>query len=269
MLFFPPSCDHADLTRCRHNRRARSRRAGRAHGLRRHLLVGVILDLDRRRSTHPRASRGPGAPRPTRSFRALTSPSGCLVQQLRPRHGSLHARDTSADPTSAVGPDADMDPATRRLIAALQAQDLAGSSRPKRERSAPDSYFSPPPGEQGLAKASDRPAKRDDRRETRARDAKPLLHTRGRARARANPRQDRTLFGVRSPEERGEAGAAAPTRADHPPPPSPRDPGRTSPCPVTDDPRERSTRRFKHHLNEVWVQSTRRAGGRRPQRSHL
>ena len=73
----------------------------------------------------------------------------------------------SADPTSAVGPDADMDPATRRLIAALQAQDLAGSSRPKRERSAPDSYKPPPPGEQGLAKASDRPAKRDDRRETR------------------------------------------------------------------------------------------------------
>ena len=167
----------------------------------------------------------------------------------------------SADPTSAVGPDADMDPATRRLIAALQAQDLAGSSRPKRERSAPDSYKPPPPGEQGLAKASDRPAKRDDRRETRARDAKPSS-TPAAAPAPA-PTRAKTAPSSVSDRRRsaGEAGAKRSDAGERSSTAKSSGPWSDKPLPGHRRPSGKEYERFKHHLNEVWVQSTQRAGG--------
>ena len=167
----------------------------------------------------------------------------------------------SADATPAVGSDADMDPATRKLIAALQAEDLRGSSRPKRERSAPDSYKPPPPGEQGLAKGSDRPAKRDDRRETRARDAKPSSAP---APAPA-PAPTRAKTAPSSASDRrksaGEAGAKRSDAGDRSTAAKSSGPWSDKPLPGHRRPAGKEYERFKHHLNEVWVQSTQRAGG--------
>ena len=86
-------------------------------------------------------------------------------------------RSTRGTPSAPPAPDpgffgADLDPETAALIKQLQEEDInAAPVATRRERKAPEVYKPPPPGVGGLAK-SERPAKKEERRETRGgRDA--------------------------------------------------------------------------------------------------
>ena len=185
-------------------------------------------------------------------------------------------RSTRGTPSAPPAPDpgffgADLDPETAALIKQLQQEDInAAPVATRRERKAPEVYKPPPPGVGGLAK-SERPAKKEERRETRGgRDAgKPgekasasnvgdakKQDGAGSSRGKA-PSASRTSTGGtgadRRSAERKSLDAADDVGA----------PGVWSekPLPGYKKPQGKEYERFKHHLNEVWVQSTQRAGG--------
>ena len=185
-------------------------------------------------------------------------------------------RSTRGTPSAPPAPDpgffgADLDPETAALIKQLQEEDInAAPVATRRERKAPEVYKPPPPGVGGLAK-SERPAKKEERRETRGgRDAgKPgekanaptvgdakRQDAAGSSRGKA-PSASRTSTGGtgadRRSADRKSLDAADDVGA----------PGVWSekPLPGYKKPQGKEYERFKHHLNEVWVQSTQRAGG--------
>ena len=185
-------------------------------------------------------------------------------------------RSTRGTPSAPPPPDpgffdADLDPETAALIKQLQEEDMnAAPVATRRERKAPEVYKPPPPGVGGLAK-SEKPAKKEERRETRGgRDTgKPGEKTSapnvgdvkkqdaaGSSRGKA-PSASRTSTGGtgadRGSSDRKSLDAADDVGA----------PGVWSekPLPGYKKPQGKEYERFKHHLNEVWVQSTQRAGG--------
>ena len=185
-------------------------------------------------------------------------------------------RSTRGTPSAPPAPDpgffgADLDPETAALIKQLQEEDInAAPVATRRERKAPEVYKPPPPGVGGLAK-SERPAKKEERRETRGgRDAgKPgekanaptvgdakRQDAAGSSRGKA-PSASRTSTGGTG-ADRGSADRKSLDAAD-----DVGAPGVWSekPLPGYKKPQGKEYERFKHHLNEVWVQSTQRAGG--------
>ena len=185
-------------------------------------------------------------------------------------------RSTRGAPSAPPAPDpgfldADLDPETAALIKQLQEEDMnAAPVATRRERKAPEVYKPPPPGVGGLAK-SERPAKKEERRETRGeRDAgRPgekvsapnvgdtkKQDAAGSSRGKA-PSASRTSTGGTG-ADRGSADRKSFDAAD-----DVGAPGVWSekPLPGYKKPQGKEYERFKHHVNEVWVQSTQRAGG--------
>ena len=185
-------------------------------------------------------------------------------------------RSTRGTPSAPPAPDpgffgADLDPETAALIKQLQQEDInAAPVATRRERKAPEVYKPPPPGVGGLAK-SERPAKKEERRETRGgRDAgKPgekasasnvgdakKQDGAGSSRGKAPSASRTSTGGVGA--DRGSADRKSLDAAD-----DVGAPGVWSekPLPGYKKPQGKEYERFKHHLNEVWVQSTQRAGG--------
>jgi len=185
-------------------------------------------------------------------------------------------RSTRGTPSAPPAPDpgffgADLDPETAALIKQLQQEDInAAPVATRRERKAPEVYKPPPPGVGGLAK-SERPAKKEERRETRGgRDAgKP-----GEKASASNVGDAKKQDGAGS--SRGKAPSASRTStggtgadrrsADRKSLDAADDVGAPGvwsekPLPGYKKPQGKEYERFKHHLNEVWVQSTQRAGG--------
>ena len=197
-------------------------------------------------------------------------------------------RSTRGTPSSAPPPDpgffgADLDPETAALIKQLQEEDInAAPVATRRERKAPETYKPPPPGVGGLAK-SERPVKKDERRETRGGkdgvettksgvDGKPRDKKEAAEQTNGGSHRGKGIGGAGSGRQAGPT-ATTPSEKEkgsgrivHPVDGNSTNagsPGVWSETPLGGykKPSGKEYDRFKHHVNEVWVQSTQRAGG--------
>jgi hypothetical protein len=171
-----------------------------------------------------------------------------------------------------------MDPETAALIRRLQMEDMnAAPVATRRDRKAPEVYKPPPPGVGGLAKsekpAPPPPSRHEDRPAPRERKApetyKPPPPGVGGLATSAASQKARREREEQEKQGRGRAGggsaggasaqarsAAAGASASAPP-----GVWSSKPLPGYKRPSGKEYERFKHHLNEVWVQSTQRPGG--------
>ena len=184
----------------------------------------------------------------------------------------------TAQPPAGAEPAGEMDPETAALIRRLQMEDMnAAPVATRRDRKAPEVYKPPPPGVGGLAKsekpAPPPPSRHEDRPAPRERKApetyKPPPPGVGGLATSAASQKARREREEQEKQGRGRAGggsaggasaqarsAAAGASASAPP-----GVWSSKPLPGYKRPSGKEYERFKHHLNEVWVQSTQRPGG--------
>ena len=192
-------------------------------------------------------------------------------------------RSTRGTPVAPPVPDPgffgdDLDPETAALIKQLQEEDInAAPVATRRERKAPEVYKPPPPGVGGLAKSEKKEVKKDEPRATRGGAGS------GKEKDKQNAQDDKTPGKTRDHKDGGSSrGKQGKTTGDADRPKLGRrsldasaeldrsrgtspvgSPGAWSEKPLAGykKPQGKEYHRFTHHVNEVWVQSTQRAGG--------